>query len=149
METLLFTTVQNKSGKDIIAPVCFRYNLSSYVMAPLVSCNSVRIKGSLWGRQETSAMTVVKISMTTFFLHFISATDTNFTNNQELWGWVVFDRVFFSNQNKRQHQESFYIKDFLLLSFQLQVLGKRFFQAKPAEYLCTYIQLKLLGQTPN
>jgi len=48
METLLFTTVQNKSGRDIITPVCFRYNFSSNVVALLLCCKLARIKGPIW-----------------------------------------------------------------------------------------------------
>lgn len=64
MGTLLFTTVQNKSGKDIIAPGCFRYNLSSNVMAPAATVSELRVL--FGGDQVPLGMTVIKISMATF-----------------------------------------------------------------------------------
>lgn len=94
METLLFTTVQNKSGKDIIAPVCL--GITSAVMSWLLQYAATvsELRALFGGDQVTLGMTVVKISKTTFFLHFTSAADTNFTNNGSFRGGLFFMGFF-------------------------------------------------------
>lgn len=124
METLLFTTVQNKSGKDVIAPVCFRYNLSSNVMAPLVCCNCVRINGSLWGRSSTFGHDSYKNRYDNFFTAFYICCRHQFQKQLGALGVGCFLWGFLTNKNKRQHQKSFYIKGFFL-PIVISVIGTR------------------------
>lgn len=63
-------------------------------MAPLVCCNCVRIKGSLWGRSSNFGHDSCKNKYGNIFLHFTSAADTDFTNNGRSGGGLFFMGLF-------------------------------------------------------
>lgn len=129
METLLFTTVQNKSRRDIIVPVCFRYNFSSAVVSGLFyyAATLLELRALFRGGQITLGKTTAILNITTSLLHFTTATGTN-----------NFYTFFFQQSQNAIAPDKFTSK--IILSSDIPITGARARDAfKPkALNLCVY-----------
>lgn len=130
METLLFTTVQNKSRRDIIVPVCFRYNFSSAVVSGLFyyAATLLELRALFQGGQITLGKSTTILSITTSLLHFTTATGTN----------NIFTFFFFQLSQNAVTPDKFTSK--IILSSDIPITGARARDAfKPkALNLCVY-----------